>query len=222
MSKKVFILLFILSSSSLSAQNPEDLLGSWTEIIGQHKISEKWSIPATVILQHYEVFNEFQFVLLRSGLTYSFSKDFSTSLGYDYFYSEAFSGDNSGQKHSIWGQGTYKRSYASMMMSHRFRFESAWTKQELKDDLAHRMRYRLKLEYPLYKKLYFTAFNEIFVNLEKPYFNQNRVHVGFGYPLYPDLKIELGYFKNHFSRAHFDRLRLGLVFNSRLLKRKKE
>lgn len=214
MSKKVFILLFTLSTSSLSAQNPEDILGSWTEIIGQHKISEKWSIPATVILEHYEVLDKFQFVLLRSGLTYSFTKDLSASLGYDYFYSEAFSGNSSNLQHKIWEQLTFKSNYSALKVLHRFRLESTWTRQEPEYALAHRMRYRLKIEHPLYKDIYLTSFNEIFINFQQPYFNQNRIHTGLGYTIHPDLKIEMGYFKNHFRRAHYDRIRLGLIVNT--------
>lgn len=220
MFRKVFVLLLILSSSSLSAQDTEDLLGSWTEIIGQHEISEKWSIPATVILEHFEVLDKFQFVLLRSGLTYSFSENFSASLGYDYFYSETFSGDNSNLQHKIWEQLSFKSNYSALKVSHRFRLESAWTKGEGEYALAHRTRYRLKLEHPLYKKVYITSFSEVFINLRKPYFNQNRIHAGLGYALDADLKIEIGYFKNHFRLAHFDRIRLGLVFNTRVFQRK--
>jgi len=97
--------------------------------------------------------------------------------------------------------------------------ESAWTRQEPEYALAHRLRYRLKLEHPLYRKLYLTSFNEIFINLKKPYFNQNRLHMGFGYVLQPDIKVEAGYFKNHFNRLHFDRIRFGFVFNTSILSR---
>jgi len=88
MSGKAIFLFIFLQSYFLSAQKTEDLLGTWTELIGQNKIAEKWSIPTTLILQHYEVFDEFQFILLRSGLTYHLSNNLSASLGYDYSYSE--------------------------------------------------------------------------------------------------------------------------------------
>lgn len=215
--KVVLLFLLLFKSSLLPAQTIDDHLGSWTEIIGQNLISEKWSIPTTVILQHYEVLNEFQFILLRSGLTYHFSNTSAIALGYDYFYSESFSGENSVIQHRMWEELSLRSNYSKWNISHRYRLESTWTKQEPEYAFDHRLRYRLKLEHPLYRKVYITSFNEIFINLDKPYFNQNRIHVGLGYTLYPDLKLEIGYFKNHFSQLHFDRIRLGLVFKTRIL-----
>ncbi|MCX2836971.1 DUF2490 domain-containing protein [Salinimicrobium sp. MT39] len=220
MPKKAIFLLSFLYTISLSAQNKEDLLGSWTEIIGQHHISEKWSIPTVALLQHYEMFDKFQFIMLRSGVTYAFSKDFSASVGYDYVYSEAFSEDSFTIQHRVWEEATLKTPFLSPYIAHRFRLESTWKRQEPEYDLSHRVRYRLKFDRPLYKSLYFTAFNEVFINLKEPYFNQNRFHFGLGYSLHQDLKIEIGYLKNHFRRAHYDRIRVGMVFKTRFLEQK--
>lgn len=215
--KAVLLFFLFLSSSLLQAQTTDDHLGSWTEIIGQNQISEKWSIPTTLILQHNEVLNNFQFILLRSGISYHFSNSSKVTFGYDYFYSESFNEENSILQHRIWEELSLGRNYLKWNVSHRYRLESTWTKQEPEYAFDHRVRYRLKLEHPLYREFYITSFNEIFINLDKPYFNQNRLHVGLGYTLHPDLKLEIGYFKNHFSRLHFDRIRLGLVFRTRIL-----
>ncbi|WP_029038075.1 DUF2490 domain-containing protein [Salinimicrobium xinjiangense] len=217
MSLRVLFLFFCFYPSFLSAQSTEDLFGSWTEIIGRNSLAEKWSVPTTFILQHYEVFNELQFLLLRSGITYHFLSNASASVGYDYIYSESFSGEETVLQHRVWEELSFANKYSSFNISHRYRFESTWTRQEPENALAHRLRYRLKIEHPLYRKWYFTSFNEVFVNLKKPFFNQNRLHLGLGYIFHPNLKVEVGYFKNHFDRRHFDRVRFGLVFRTDLL-----
>ncbi|NJY61360.1 DUF2490 domain-containing protein [Salinimicrobium sp. CDJ15-81-2] len=220
MSKKAFFPLLLFHSLLLTAQNPEELLGTWTEVIGQNYISEKWSIPTTAILQHYEVLDKFQFILLRSGVNYHFSSKASAAVGYDYFYSEGISGEMTNLQHRVWEELSLKSNFSAWNIGHRFRFESTWTRQEPEYSLAYRLRYRLKLEHPLYKKWYVTGFNEIFINLKEPVFNQNRLHLGVGYAFHPDLKFELGYFKNHFRQAHYDRIRIGIVFRTRMFSRK--
>ncbi len=219
MSKRAFLLLFLFYSSSFSAQNPDELTGSWTELIGQHELSEKWCLGTTAISQHYRVFDDFQFLLLRTGLAYRFSGNALVSVGYDYFYSESYSEDRPNVQHRAWGEFNLNSRYSNFAISHRYRFESLWTRQEPQYDLSHRLRYRLKVEHPLYKSIYLSAFNEIFINVGRPYFNQNRMALGLGYRLNPNLRVELGYLKLHFDRAHYDRLRLAMFFKTDLFSR---
>ena len=216
MSKKAFLLILFFYSSFLPAQNSEDLLGSWTEIIGNHKISEKWSIPATGILQHYKILDQLEFLLLRAGLTYGLSETVAGTLGYDYIFSEPFSQGGSKLQHRLWEQLLLSNQYSGLAVSHRYRLESTWTTSAPEDDLSHRMRYRLRLQHKLYRNFYATAFNEVFINMGRPYFNHNRLHLGLGYTFHPDLRFEVGYLKLHFSTGHFDRVRLGLIFKTNI------
>jgi hypothetical protein len=216
MSKRAFLLLFLFYSSFFSAQNPDELTGSWTELIGQHELSEKWCFGTTAISQHYRTFDDFQFVLLRTGIAYRFSGNALVSVGYDYFYSESYSEERSKLQHRAWQEFNLSNKYSGFGISHRYRFESIWTRQEPKYDLSQRFRYRFKVEHPLYRNLYLSAFNEIFINVGKPYFNQNRAALALGYHLNPNLRIELGYLKLHFDHAHYDRLRLAVFFKTDL------
>ena len=58
--------------------------------------------------------------------------------------------------------------------------------------------------------------NELFLNFQDPFFNQNRLQMGLGYVFIPNLKIELGYLKNHFSTTNYDLVRIGIIFNTDL------
>ena len=214
MSKKAFFLIFFFYGSFLSAQNPEELTGSWTELIGQHTISEKWCIGTTAISQHYRVFDDFQFILLRTGVAYRFSEDALVSIGYDYFFSDAYSKGGSKLQHRLWQEFNLSSKYSEFRISHRYRFESIWTKQEPAYATSQRFRYRLKMEHPLYRKTYISAFNEIFINIGRPYFNQNRMALALGYHLNSNLRVEIGYLKLHFDDAHFDRVRFAMFFKT--------
>ncbi len=216
MSKRAFLLLFLFNSTFFSAQNPDELTGSWTEVVGQHSLSEKWCFGTTAIFQHYQVFDNFQFVLLRTGVAYRFSGSALVSVGYDYFFSEAYSGESFQLQHRAWEELNLNSRYSGFRVSHRYRFESIWARQEPRYDLSHRLRYRFKVEHQLYKKVYISAFNEIFLNVSRPYFNQNRSALGLGYHLNPDLRVEVGYMKLHFDHAHFDRVRLAMFFKTDL------
>jgi long-subunit fatty acid transport protein len=216
MSKRAFLIPLLFYSSFFSAQNPDDLTGSWTEIIGQHQLSEKWCLGTTAISQHHRFFNDFQFVLLRTGIAYRFSGTALAAIGYDYFYSEAYSEDRFKLQHRAWQEFNLSSKYWEFRTSHRYRFESIWSRQEPQYDLSHRFRYRFKVEHQLYKSIYVSAFDEIFLNTGQPYFNQNRLAIGFGYHISEDLRMELGYLKIHFDEAHYDRIRLALFFKTDL------
>ncbi|WP_324719650.1 DUF2490 domain-containing protein [Salinimicrobium sp. HB62] len=217
MSKRAFLLLFLFYSSFFSAQNPREFTGSWTEVVGQHKLSEKWCLGTTAISQHYRVYDDLQFILLRTGVAYRFTDNALVSIGYDYFYSESYSEDRSQFQHRAWQELNLSSRYSGLGISHRYRFESIWTRKEPQYDLSHRIRYRLKVEHPLSGNFYLSAFNEIFINTGTPYFNQDRVALALGYHLNPNLRLELGYLKLHFDRAHYDRLRLAMFFKTDLL-----
>ncbi|WP_373057786.1 DUF2490 domain-containing protein [Zunongwangia sp. H14] len=221
MKKKIFTSLALLGSLIISAQNPEGFLGSWTLIAGRHKIAEKWSIPTIAILQYYRVYEDFQFVLARTGISYDLSPQVQATVGYDYFHSEAFEGSAASGKdqNRLFEELVLKNKYKNLGVSHRYRLESIWTSQNDENSLAHRVRYRLNLQYPLYKNLYATAFDEIFTILEKPYFNQNRLHLGFGYVFNPHYKMEIGYFRSNFSTTSYNRVRVAIIFNTDLSKK---
>jgi hypothetical protein len=220
MVKKWFFFFYLFCGTALFAQEPEDMLGSWSEVVGRHKLTEQWSIPTTAILQHYEVFDRLQFVILRTGITYNLSKNTSATLGYDYIYSEAYSGENSSLKHRFWEELLLNNKYSGFGISHRYRFESTWTRKKPNYDLSHRIRYRFRVEHLLYKNIYLTAFDEIFIKMNKPNFDQNRLHFGLGYEFHPDFKVELGYLKIHLNTAHFDRVRLAMIFKTDFLSEK--
>lgn len=217
MVKKILlpILLFVFSISS--AQNSEDPVGSWTLISGTHKITEKWSIPTIAILQTYEVYDNFQFILARTGISYDINTKINGTLGYDYLYSEPNQiapGIAGKTNHLIFQQFVLKDSYKKLGFNHRYRLESIWTTQNSETNFSNRIRYRLRLDHPVYKSLYAAVFNEVLLNTQRPYFNHNRIFTGIGYIFSPNYKMELGYFANYFTTTTQRRIRVAIIFNT--------
>ncbi|NHF59447.1 DUF2490 domain-containing protein [Flavobacteriaceae bacterium TP-CH-4] len=219
------LLFFILIGLHTAAQKgEEDCFGTWAVVSGDHRISEKLSIPTVGVLRHYELFQHYEFAFVRTGLTYRFNGTLSGTVGYAYLDSEPFiiSPEAKGaQQHWLYEELVLKSTLGNLNLSHRYRLESRWILKTEGTILRHRMRYRLQLKYPMGKRLYANLYNEVFVAFQEPLFNQNRLHLGLAYVVCPSLRFEVGYLKNHFPDIHCDRIRLGLVFKTDWTKKKK-
>lgn len=220
--KKVLLPLLLLNFLAASAQNAEDLLGSWTLLAGNHKIAEKWNIPTIMIYQTYDGVEDLHFVLARTGLGYQLTPRLNITLGYDYFYSktqEKYSVTGKRQNRS-YAQFNYALAYKKLKIAQRVRFEQIWTTKNHNHSYDNRFRYRLKLIHPITKHFYADVFNEIFLNFEDPYFNQNRFSANIGYIFSPNYKMEVGYLRSDFKHKDYNRLRLGVIFKTDWTKKK--
>lgn len=217
-----FISVFFMVTfyTTIQAQkNREDAVaGSWVVIAGNNKISKKWSVPVVGVIRDYEFFNHYELGFFRTGITYDFKQIVNITFGYGYLDSDAFIENEEGTKqHWLYQEFYLKPIKSSVPLSHRYRWEARWIKKAENTNLQHRIRYRVRWNHSLNKNLYTTIFNELFISLQQPTFNQNRLHVGIGYRLTKSLKVEFGYLKNHFTKAHYDRVRIGLVFKTNLM-----
>ena len=98
----------------------------------------------------------------------------------------------------------------NLSLTHRYRLEHRFLKSPSgASDTQHRMRYLLRLTYPLSEKWFVSAYDELFVNLQEPIFGQNRLYGAIGYKFTPKLTAQVGYMKNHFTGINYDRFQLG-------------
>ena len=216
---RIVAFVFFTCLSVGAQKEKEDCLGTWTVVSGKHILSERFSIPTIGILRNYEIFHRYEFVFFRTGLTYKISPRLSGTMGYAYLDSQPFieSPEALGaQQHWLYEELSHKMSLGSLGISNRVRLESRWKRNASDTDLTHRTRYRLMLTHPLGKNFYIKWFNELFVNLQDSFFNQNRWHLGIGYVFSPNVKLEMGYLKNHFPSVHYHRIRIGLLFKTDL------
>ena len=59
-------------------------------------------------------------------------------------------------------------------------------------------------------------YDEIFINLQNDAFGQNRAYAALGVNVTEDLSMQVGYLKNHFSETNYDRLQIGVFYNTDL------
>ncbi|MCX2679133.1 DUF2490 domain-containing protein [Galbibacter sp. EGI 63066] len=219
--KKRFLLLFLTvftySLSTHAQETGEKRLGAWYMYFGTNKISEDFSIHTEAQFRFYEVADNFNQLLLRTGLNYHFSPNAIATFGYGFISTdgtfEDFPSEENSTEHRIYEQFILKNSIEKLKFEHRYRLEQRFISYLDENDTQHRARYRLQLTYPLSEKWFVNVYDEVFLNLQDEVFGQNRLYGALGYKVNSKLSLQAGYLKNHFPNGKFDRLQLAVFFN---------
>lgn len=189
--------------------------GNWLIYIGNKKVNSKWNIHNEVQYRNYDAIGDLEQLLLRTGLGYNLSENnHNLLLGYGYILSQNYIADTQNKmdvnEHRIFQQFTSKQNVGSVSLSHRYRFEQRF----VESDFKMRLRYFLAFKVPILKtetsptKLYFSAYNEVFLNTESDVFDRNRVYGGLGYQLNKNVRIEAGYMSQLFENSSRDQFNL--------------
>ncbi|MBT8300802.1 MAG: DUF2490 domain-containing protein [Maribacter sp.] len=219
--RKVILFTTLLFAIQLNAQdlNEEDW-GSWIMLYGTNKISNGLDVITEFRLHHYKLFKDLDNQFIRLGLTYELTPGISVTAGYIHQYSQTRNKINISENRP-YEEITLKNKFKKFKIAHRYRLEHQWINILGSTKFNNRFRYRFRITHPLSEHYYLMAMNELFLNFQDPIFNQNRLQMGLGYAFDPNLKLELGYLKNHFNAANFDILRIGIIFNTDLRKQPK-
>lgn len=212
-----FILFLVLPLLSRAQTIAEDQSGSWLEFSGNNKIGGHWSIPLSGILKHNELFEQYHFSFIRTGVTYQFnSKTFLTG-GVAYVHSKSytdFGETTTTNQYWLYEEFSLKPKFGRGILSHRWRLENRWINNADGTQFKNRARYRLQFTHPLNASMFIIMSNEVFANLKGQWFNQNRFHLGIGRKLSPSFKADIGYIKVHFKDSHLGAFRMGLNFTT--------
>ena len=214
MKKKIKVAILILGLIlPISAQSQDSDFGNWLIYIGNKKLSQKWNLHNEVQYRNYNAVGDLEQLLFRVGLGYTFNESKNNVLlGYGYILSENYL-DNNTEKvsvsgHRIFQQFTSKQKIGIVSLNHRYRFEQRF----VQSDFKMRLRYFLGLNIPLTKKennkLYFSAYNEIFLNTEPAVFDRNRLYGGIGYRINKNVRLEAGYMNQFFEKNSSDQLNI--------------
>ncbi len=206
-------LVFFIHFNCWSQKDKENCLGTWMVIYGTNKISNQFNIITEGRLHDYNLLTELDNQFIRVGLNFELGTRASLTGGYVHQYSETLSSTHVSENR-LYEEVTLKNK--KLGISHRYRIEHRWINKLGNTNLFHRFRYRIQFIRLFYKDIYLKFFDEFFINLQDPLFNQNRLHLGIGYAFTQNFKLEMGYLKNHFSSINYNRLRLGIVFNTDL------
>ncbi len=216
--KKIFLCIALLSLMNITAQeNGEDRLGAWYMYFGLNRVSDRLSIHTEAQFRFWEATDNFNQLLLRTGLNYHINEEAIATFGYAFISTDITFEEEPNEEniteHRIFEQFILKNEVWKLKFEHRYRFEQRFIDFGTESDTRHRARYRLQLTLPLNDKLFVNVYDEVFLNLQDEVFDQNRLYGALGVHISPTLSVQAGYLKNHFRNTNFDRLQLALFFN---------
>lgn len=217
----IFLICFcFLAFRGHAQETGENQWGAWYMYFGTNRVSERFSIHSEAQLRLYETTDNFNQLLLRTGLNYHINPGAIVTLGYGYIATDGSFEEPPGaldsREHRIFEQFILTNSVWKVAIEHRYRLEQRFL--DLGMGTQHRARYRLQLTLPLSPTLFLNFYDEVFLNLQDEVFGQNRAYAALGIRLSPISNLQLGYLKNHFPGAAFDRLQIGFFFNPDLRK----
>lgn len=221
--KKLAVLLALMASINLSAQNIEDELGAWYMYFWDSKFTEAgtWGIQGDFQYRDFEILGNTEQLLLRSGLTYQpKNTPIMFTQGYAFIQSGSFGGSNFTNESRIYQEILIKQSIASRFkLAHRFRFEQRFF-DESNTPFRTRVRYNIFVNYIFndirYQKgaLYLAFYNELFMNTDQSVssnlFDRNRLYLALGYAFSEQLRGQLGIMRQSNTAFGKNQLQLSL------------
>ena len=214
----LFVFLLLGINNSLYSQKSE--IGNWFIYFGNQKINQNWNWHNEIQYRNYDFIGDTNQLLLRTGLGYNLTENNNNVLlGYAFVYTHKYI-PNSDQKqesneHRIFQQFITKQNFGRFYFLHRYRVEERF----LPDDFQVRLRYFLNATIPLNKKtldknaIYFSTYNEIFVNTEKPLFDRNRIYAALGFVINKNFKVEAGFMSQILEQSNRNQFQI-VIFNN--------
>jgi len=217
MKKAVTLFALFFTISNFAQQIGDDKLGSWHMYFGTNKISEKVSLHTEAQMRYYENGKNFNQLLLRTGINYHINPNAIATFGYGFIETDVTFeelGDLANlTEHRIFEQFILKNTVGQFKFEHRYRLEQRFISFPDRNETQNRARYRLQVTLPLTDIFFLNFYDEIFLNLQNNVYGQNRLYGALGLNVTDNLSVQIGYLKNHFPTANFDRLQIGVFYN---------
>src|SRR6056297_439555 len=218
MIKKLAPLFILFGLSTINAQQPgEDELGAWYMYFGMNKISERFSVHTEAQFRYYEPTSNFNQMLLRTGLNYHINPNAIATGGYAFIDTDnnfyEFEGEVNSKEHRIFEQFILKNKVWEFLFEHRYRLEQRFLDFGETTDTQHRARYRIQMTLPLTDTFFLNFYDELFINLQDDLFGQNRLYGAVGVNITENSSVQLGYLRNQFTNAVYDRLQFAVFYN---------
>jgi hypothetical protein len=205
-------------SNTSFAQKSE--AGNWFIYFGNQKINKQWNWHNEVQHRNYNFAGDLQQLLLRTGIGYNLAENNNNVLlGYAFINSQRYlpdSDDKAGtNEHRIYQHFITRQNFSRVFIQHRYRIEERF----LPNDFQVRFRYFLSLNVPINNKtmtdktFYASAYNEIFLNLDSPIFDRNRIYAGLGYVVNKNFRVETGFMAQSLEKTNRNQFQI-IVFNN--------
>lgn len=217
---RLFLFVFLLLGINNSLYSQKSEIGNWFIYFGNQKINQNWNWHNEIQYRNYDFIGDTNQLLLRTGLGYNLTENNNNVLlGYAFVNTHKYI-PNSDQKqesneHRIFQQFITKQNFGRFYFLHRYRVEERF----LPDDFQVRLRYFLNATIPLNKKtldknaIYFSTYNEIFVNTEKPLFDRNRIYAALGFVINKNFKVEAGFMSQILQQSNRNQFQI-VIFNN--------
>jgi Protein of unknown function (DUF2490) len=214
---KLSLLFFYISSLSFSQKSE---VGNWLIYFGNQKINEKWNWHNELQYRSYNFIGDTNQLLLRTGIGYNLTESNNNILlGYGYINTQKYL-PNSDEKvqtneHRIYQQFITRQKSERLFVQHRYRIEERF----IANDFQLRFRYFLGVNIPLNKEtldknaVYLSAYNELFINAEKPIFDRNRLYGALGFVIDKNFKIEAGFMAQTLENSNRNQFQIA-IFNN--------
>jgi len=222
MSNKILILSLFLFSIKLQGQSaPESKLGTWYMYNGSHKVSKKLKLTTSAHLRYYELATEYQQEIYRIGVNYNFNNTINVTGGGVYSITDTSYKESSENlyEYRFYEDINIKDNWSKVKVKHRIRLAQRFKRKNFTNEVTHRIRYGLFLNYPISKNWETYTFSELFIKFATNAYSQNRTGAGILKRINESLKVKLGYFYTKFSSSDLHRLQLGIILNTNFTKK---
>ncbi|MCJ8155051.1 DUF2490 domain-containing protein [Chryseobacterium sp. SSA4.19] len=217
--KKIRLLaLSVFTLGTTFAQAQENDLGAWYMYFGNNKISKKLNFHNEIQYRNFNAAGDLEQLLVRTGIGYDLTENNNNILlGYGFILSQPYiNGEKTeNTEHRIFQQYITKQKFGRFNIQHRYRLEERF----LEDDFRMRFRYYVGFNIPITNKemlpktIYASAYNEIFLHLNSPVFDRNRVYVALGYVINKNMRIEAGYMNQIQENKNRGQIQIGFYNN---------
>ena len=213
------ILLLIICFCNFSFSQKSDI-GNWFIYFGNQKINQKWNWHNEIQYRNYNFIGDTNQLIFRTGIGYNLTENNNNILlGYGFITTQKYL-PNSDEKvdtneHRIYQQFITKQNFGRALLQHRYRIEERF----ISDDFKLRFRYLLGINIPVNKRtldknaVYFSTYNEVFINAESPLFDQNRLYGALGFVINKNFKVEAGYMIQTFEKSNRNQFQI-VIFNN--------
>ncbi len=216
--RTVILFIFILVYKSSNAQKSNT--GNWFIYFGNQAINKKWNWHNEVQYRNYNFAGDLQQLILRTGIGFNLSENNNNILlGYGFINTQRYlptTNTKAGTtEHRLYQQFITKQNYKPFFVQHRYRLEERF----LPTDFQMRFRYFLGVNIPLNNKtmvkntFYASAYNEIFLNTEKPIFDRNRLYGAMGFVFSKYIKAEVGLLAQTLENSNRNQFQI-VLFNN--------
>lgn len=192
----VCLLLFVLKGNT----QPNEL-GSWDIINFFYKPNPQFFYYAEVQTRSQKLTTDFYYHEIKGGAGVNFGKAHSVFLGIGDYTTYTYPGNYekpvTTKETRFWEQLILNNNIDRVKIEHRYRVEQRWVNGEY----FNRFRYRINPIIPINhskitaKTLFVSAFDEIFLTNEAPYFQRNRFFAGAGYQFTNLFALQAGWIR---------------------------